>query len=513
MIDSLGDRNDSPQVSKSPKHTNEIDTAQRAEHLREIQAQERNQPESIPDPEKSIDRVNTYQRIAKDHDYWGYSEFSNEVVNFIEKESAMLLDSGVSFSEMLHDSSFLTDFKSRLKSQIVMSKKEKAKNETLESTSTKEALHARFQELKKSEGSVASMLQTLREEFGDQIDQETASILDKYSTLLSSQVFADPEELEAVETLFFTQSRDFTAQSFTTFVQTIYDEPDSVISEASKRKIEETFNIPRTPITTGRELSNATQLTKEDGSFVHDSEDTALEFRPGVKTYMSKNGEAVLSLDGSSRPYPISIPPHLLENGESIAELANYALIRQTVYEEMGQLTNLFGGGTETELDNPDENTIQKANHFARLLIGRQAPDTILSSDDLDDLKHALKALHNPSKIGETASLLSLNELGILENGNFQWERLDTIGSILREKKFYRTFEMTKSGEAHRLLTSEMERQSPYENTSKTEMSAFESCGHGVFYGLNRWISRVFSGITGIINTNHKNHLLRNQCF
>ncbi len=492
MIESLEDRNDLPQIPNSPKQTKEIDTAQRAEQLHTLRALEAQNPESIIDPEADITQAEQIHDLAEKHDFFGHADQPEEVIAFLKAKSDSLQVIGISLSELLQNSTGQDRLSDELAEYIADKQDTQITEKNLESTDTNNALYERFQELQKSEGSVASMLQTLREEFGDQIDQETAAVLDKYSTLLSSQVFADPEELEAVETLFFTQSRDFTAQSFTTFVQTIYDEPDSAISEASKRKIEEAFNIPRTPITTGRELSNATQLTKEDGSFVHESEDTALEFRPGVKTYMSKNGDAVLSLDGSSRPHPISIPPHLLENGESIAELANYALIRQTVYDEMGQLTNLFGGGTETELDNPDESTIQKSNHFARLLIGRQAPDTILSNDDLRDLKHALKALHDPSEIGESASIISLNELGILENGNLQWERLDTIGNILREKKFYRTFEMTKSGEAHRLLTSEMERQSPYENTPKTEMSAFESCGHGFFYGLNHWSSSVF---------------------
>ncbi len=482
MIDSLGEKKDLPQNSKSPKHTNDIDTAKRAERLNTIREEEQAHTENFIDPEADIARTEEIHDFAEKHGFFGHRKHAREVVALLLEKSITLDEDGISLDDFLTDQINRDRFQSTLSHEI--GKKdttEEAVSEESESD-TKKLLLTRFQELQKSEGSVASMLQVLKAEFGDQIDQKTASVLDKYSTLLSSQVFADPEELEAVETLFFTQSRDFTAQSFTTFVQTIYDEPDSVISEASKRKIEKTFNIPRTPIITGRELSNATQLTKEDGSFVHDSEDTALEFRPGVKTYMNPSGEAVLSLDGSSRPHPISIPPHLLENGESIAELANYALIRQTVYDEMGQLTNLFGGGTETELDNPDENTIQKANHFARLLIGRQAPDTILSNDDLDDLKHALKALHDPSEIGETASLVSLNELGILENGNLQWERLDMIGHVLREKKFYRTFEMTKSGEAHRLLTAEMGRQSPYENTSKKEMSATKVSGHALGY-------------------------------
>ena len=488
MIESFG--KEPIQANTTSSHTlgaEQIDGVKRLHKLETIKNRESKDHPPNNDPVEDIAQIEESQKLAESNNYWGFKEKPSEVIRFMETQNQILMKSGLTLSEMLSDESFRVDFTLGLKADL-------EDNKTKESVDTDKNLNTRFKELQKSGDSVASILQILKTEFAGKMDEETTAVLDKYSTLLSPQIFDDPEELEAVETIFYTQSGAFTNESFTTFVATIYDQSDNVISEKSKRKIEASFNIPRTPITTGRELSEATSHVLDDGSFTHHSEKTALEFRPGIKTYMKDDGEAILTLDGSSRPHPISIPPHMLENGESIAELANYALIRQTVYDEMGQLANLFGGGTETALDNPDQNTITKANHFARLLIGRQAPDTILSNDDIADLQLALKALHNPSEIGETASTTSLNELGILDIGNLQWERIDAVGRILRKNQFYRTFEMTKSGESHRLLTAEIGRKFSYENEAKTGMSSSLRSGHWHFYGLNSWFSRLFIG-------------------
>lgn len=355
---------------------------------------------------------------------------------------------------------------------------------------------SRLGELQKTKLPLRDVLNTLKQEFGESMDEETRVVIDNFQSLVSPSVIPDEQEREAVEILFATQSiKAFTPQSFTGFVETIYEV--DAISEETKQRIEEKFGIPRTPIKTGAELAEWTLKKDENGEYLHSSPETALEFRKGVKTHVDKQGNTLLTIAGNARTEPMSISPERLKNGESLASLANYSLIRGVVFDEFSQMTNLFGGGAEDELGTPSESTMDDANTFARMLIGNRSPDSILSKSDLVTLRQALKALHDPNQSGETAVGSQLHDLGILNRGNLQWLKIEEIGKILRSNQNFRTFELAHSGNAHRLLTKELKARSGHETEQTNTMHGIGRTMHGLLALLAKLIKRNQQSLSG----------------
>ena len=389
--------------------------------------------------------------FAQDNDFFGYHDSKETVLSMLQRKSDALNPLGLALSDLNEQEkeSIHEELSSQLKTDV------------------KEVLRQRLIKLQKSDLQLSEVLENLKDEFADNLDQETIAILNRFNELVSPSIISDPKEREAVEVLFATQNiGSFTEASFTNFVTALYE--GETVSEETKTRIEKKFGIPRSPIKTGAELSEWTLKQDEDGNYLHSSPETALEFRPGLKTHVDTNGKAVLTLAGSARSAPIAIPPEALRNGESIAQLANYTLVRQVVFREFNQLTNLFGGGTEAALSAPNETSISNANRFARTLIGDRQRGTIFSHDDLGELECALRSLHDPSLTDEQDSLDSLSDLGILES-DFNWSRLDQIGNILREHGNYQTFELREKGKAHELLKKEIERRSDYGKQRTTD--------------------------------------------
>lgn len=112
-------------------------------------------------------------------------------------------------------------------------------------------------------------------------------MLASFSELLSAETIPDSRERVAIETMFDSRvGTNLMDASFSGFVLSIYKQPDSIISEETKARIEVRFEIPRMPVKTGQELIEATLVRRPDGEFVHGSPEQALEFRLGLKAFV-----------------------------------------------------------------------------------------------------------------------------------------------------------------------------------------------------------------------------------
>ena len=200
-----------------------------------------------------------------------------------------------------------------------------------EKENTRKNMKARILELKETEQPLHSTLSTLFQEFHGQLDEETLTVIRQFQELASPALIPDDTERQAVESLFYSNvGSDFSQNSFTSFVQVIYTQPDEVISKATKQAIEEKFQVPRNPIETGADLAKAIGETTPDGKPVYSSPETALEFRQGLKTYQEK-GKPVLAIEGQSKAIPITLEPRVMENETLLTETANYALVRKLI--------------------------------------------------------------------------------------------------------------------------------------------------------------------------------------
>lgn len=448
-MDSPEQRYTEPMNSQEAKKP--VDYGRVALRIKDIQEQERKHGKD-PKPDEKV-----LLAFAQKHSL--ESSNSREIIKILSLEIQALADHGLTLNDLGED-------------EIEGIRREIAREETHEEKTT---LESRLTELQQTDKPLASVLEVLKQEFGESMDEETQAVINNFRNLISPEIIPDKDEREAIEVLFATQSiTTFNKASFTGFVETIYEE--DTISEETKQRIEKKFGIPRSPIKSGKELAEWTLKKDEEGNYLHNSPDTALEFRKGVKTHVDKQGNTLLTIAGNARTKPLAISPERLRNGELLASLANYSLIRNVVFEEFDHMTNLFGGGDEDDLITPSENTIHDANQFAQKLIGKRSPDSILTKEDLAKLKQALTAMHNPAKTGEDAIEAQLQELGVLSNDNIQWGKVEEIGAILRENQNFRTFELAHTGDAHQLLKQELKARSEHE-TQPTQ--AIEEAMHG----------------------------------
>jgi len=341
---------------------------------------------------------------------------------------------------------------------------------------------ARFQELVETQ-SVGESLSALRDEFGEQIDEKSLTVLADFESLLSPTVITDEDEREAVEILLMTSfDGSFTRESFTSFVEDIYQQDDSVISEVTKDVIEKQFRIPQSEIHTGDQLTQRVMMTDEAGNPVFDSEDNAVEFRSGLKAYAGGDGTVRLAIDGNSRVNALEIPLADIEDSEKVAQYANYAAVRQLMYEELDGTTNLFGDGQEATTTAPSERMILDSKRFFDAVLERREPGDLLNREELDDLKMTLKAMNPTPAVTETGAKQALEDIGVTRDGVFQWEAMERIGGILRANDYLRAFEYRSAGLAHEKLRAALSidsgvDSSGYEDkksaSENTPMSAF----------------------------------------
>ena len=365
-------------------------------------------------------------------------------------------------------------------------------SEEVEQVNLDQRITTRFQELVKTNSATKS-LSTIRAEFGEKMDEKSLAVLSNFEALVSPAIIPNETEQKTVEALFVSNfSGSFTQESFAGFVQDIYAQDDSVISEDTKATIEKRFNAPRLPIVTGDDLTQRALLKDESGKPVFDSAEKAVEVRPGLKAYAGKNGTVKLMVTGGSRINAIEVPPHELANSETVAQYANYASIRKLMHEELNETVNLFGGGQEDTQGTPSRLMLLDAKRFLDATLQYRSPGDLLTKEELDDLQMALKAMNPTSAQTEIEAKKSLEELGVIRDGKFQWERLERVGVILRQNDYFRAFELRSPGLAYEKLKLVLDSESgvklPNHEPSKTNikitpMSAFSQ---KQTFGLNQ---------------------------
>ena len=322
---------------------------------------------------------------------------------------------------------------------------------------------------------MSDSLGVIRQEFKGKIDTETDVMLRKFQELLSPELITDPTERETLEVLFIGEiGSDFENASFSGFVQTIYDQPDDIISEETKQTIEAKFNIPRKPILTGEQLIEEMGRKDTEGNFQYGSTDKGLEFRRGVKSFVNQKGEIQFAVMGESKAAPIDSSG--LE-GVPIADVANYSIVRQIVYEEMHGLTNLFGGGGETSITGVPESAIRNGVRFMNLLVTRRKHEEIMTPEDIQNFRNALRVIRPISADESSDSLSAMADLGLWVKGDLQWDRITQAGRILTTNDFYTATSLINPNYGHsdlkaKLTPENKERRSTYERQRKTHKNS-----------------------------------------
>ena len=344
------------------------------------------------------------------------------------------------------------------------------------------SIAARFSQLKEAGVPLRDTLKALRTEFKGQLDEETEAVLGRFESLFSEEVLPDKEERKAVETLFLSQGvTTFTAASFSGFVTTLYEQPNDVISEETKIRIEEKFNIPRQRIITGGQFAKAAFAKDEEGNYQHNSPENALRLENGMSSYVQPNGEAVVSFQ-SPHSEPKIIYVRSLETwfSEDAAKNINYGIIRDAVFDNLDQMTGLFGGSQEEhEWMKPErQESVEKANRFTRLLIGNREPNYILQYEDMPNIKSVLSTIADPRNQSEEENYADLRELGILNGEQLNWSRIKTIGLILRKNRYFRTQAIKNPVAPYILLKQELQ-TIDHNETEKETTSAFTESGGG----------------------------------
>ncbi|MEM7479184.1 MAG: hypothetical protein AAF483_29720, partial [Planctomycetota bacterium] len=289
-----------------------------------------------------LNQLELMEALSEKHSHFGHPARKSEVVAFLfEKEQqAQLL--GLSLQRF--DDIKIEKLRKELDVRLTEADEVTIDSAERTAESTKLSLQDRFFQLRESSRPPSEIFPILTGEFAGQLETRTEILLAKYASLFSSETVPDSNELRSIETLFAASpQRSFSETSFTSFVQSIYKQPDSIVSKETKARIEEKFKIAPNSILTGSELAEATHAKTDDGKFAHNSIQSGFEFRPGIKTFVEDSGRASLAIDGAARSEPIHISPEILADSSALAELANFALIRQAIYDELNQSTNLFG--------------------------------------------------------------------------------------------------------------------------------------------------------------------------
>ena len=336
----------------------------------------------------------------------------------------------------------------------------RTRNESESATS----VFARLVQLKAEKLPLRDSLTALRLEFKNSIDKETDAVLAQFEALFSPNLIPDEKEREAVETLFFSQNvTSFTPAVFTGFLDTIYEQPDNVISAETKARIKERFK-PKQKITTGGELKSAAFGKNESGEYEYNSPESALQLENGMKAYAQPNGKMAVSVDGSDWGSGDWIEVNIHNwTGERMAKRSNYWLLHTLVHDQLDGMNGLFGGkmsGDGWSEENRDE-AVENSARFLRCLVGRREPNHLIQLNDLEMLWSSMDALVNPKNLSRTENLNDLRELGVLNGNQFNWNRLETVGKILRENRNFRAQAMKNPALPHQLLKGELAKRDP----------------------------------------------------
>lgn len=100
----------------------------------------------------------------------------------------------------------------------------------------KTSLESRLTELQQTDKPLASVLEVLKQEFGESMDKETQAVISNFQSLVSPEIITDPQEREAIEVLFATQSiTTFDKASFNPKnIYIIFSQPASCLSNHYK---------------------------------------------------------------------------------------------------------------------------------------------------------------------------------------------------------------------------------------------------------------------------------------
>lgn len=348
---------------------------------------------------------------------------------------ALLESAGISRESLLNDSEWedLHSVEEEQEKQVFLDKQ----------------MTERFQALV-AEHSVAESLATLRTEFGEQMDEKASSVLANFEALVSPVTIPDKQEREAVELLVTSKfDGNLTTESFTGVVLSIYEQPDTVISQDTKDAIEKKFRIPREPIRTGEDLMKRVNMKDADGKPLYSSEETALEIRPNVHAYVLPSGEVRIVPRSDLPASEIRMSPLDMRDHQRYVDYSNYSIVTAMVWDELDGLENLFGDDRQSLVHRPSRSTMKKLNQFMESILDRNQPGTILSRQESWKLRAALSALNPKGSKTQGEAKKGLQDLGLLNADNFQWHNINKVGRVLRENNFFQSFEMRKKGLAN----------------------------------------------------------------
>lgn len=149
------------------------------------------------------------------------------------------------------------------------------------------------------------------------------------------------------------------------------------------------------------------------------------------------------------------------------------------MYEELGNLIGLFGGGSETSILTPADYAVKDATRFVALLTGKKDSRRILDQQDLATLQAALRTLKPPTAKGKEECQNSLRTLGILgEKGGIQWANVGLVGRILQENENFHSLEMYETGLGYESLCKALTENDYEEKETDKKMSAKYKSGH-----------------------------------
>lgn len=382
----------------------------------------------------------------------------------IELQIQVFMEKGLSLVDVLQDSDLLHVFERQLTTRV-------EKLTVQETEDSGKTIHGRILQLRKEGISLQQTLAALRLEFKGKIDEETDTVLAQFEALFSPELIPDEKERAAVETLFINQGfTEFTPVAFSGFLNTIYEQPDDVISAKTKARIKEQFK-PKQKITTGGQLRRVTFSKNEDGEYEHGSPENALLLENGMRAYAQPNGQMAVSFDtpdwsDMSNWIEINIYDW---TGERMAKRSNYWLLHTLVHKRFDGMNGLFGGkmnGDGWPEETRDE-AVENSARFLRCLVGRREPNHIIQSEDLTMLWSSMDAIVNPKNLSRTENLNDLRDLGILNGNRFNWERLKQAGQILRQNRWFRAQKMKDPVAPFLLLKKELAKLDGHESQKK----------------------------------------------
>lgn len=353
------------------------------------------------------------------------------------------------------------------------------KSEELSETSG--MMFERLVNLKSEDLPLKESLAAFRSEFKGQIDEETDAVLAQFEALFSPELIPDPEERKAVETLFFSQGvSEFTPAVFSCFLDTIYEQPDETISAETKERIRERFQPPVQRIETAGELKREAFRKNENGEFEYDSPENALQMENGMSAYAQPDGQMAISFASAERGEPkwTFVQSHRNWLDEQAGKRLNYMILHRKIFEHCDGLTGLFGGRHIDE-DWPTEErdeAVEDSSRFIRCFVGSaMEPHQMLQVEHMRMLIPSLKALVNPRNLSPSENLNDLRDLGVLNGTEFNWSRLKTVGSILRENHFFSAQALKDPTLPHQLLVAELQRRDQSTHAAKRRPTGLTS--------------------------------------